>query len=160
MPNFSHLVRGPLPSFSSLFLLRTDTALSGSSRECEKTTLFTMNWREDGCCWVGGRHFPVSLTQLTQSPKNAPHPPRMERGWPAEKKALSISSRRLSFRFVVVVVRPIMKTAKRKFMFRCFFCRVMLGRQKGRLHLFPPSSPRRRRGETIPAQFHFKSGRV
>ena len=57
LPNFSHLV--PLPSFP--FLRTLDW--SGVSRECEKTTLFTMNWREeDGCCWVGGRHFPVSVT--------------------------------------------------------------------------------------------------
>ena len=69
---------------------------------------------------MGGRHFPVSLTAHTVPKKCAS--PSEDGAWLASReKTLFISSRRLSFRFVVVVVRPIMKTAKRKFMFRCFF---------------------------------------
>ena len=116
---------------------------------------------EGGWVLLGGW---ASLSGVTYS-SHSPRKMRLTlRGWSVagrlQGKTLFISSRRLSFRFVVVVVRPIMKTAKRKFMFRCFFAACV--RQAKR----PPPSissifpSRRRREETIPAQFHFKSGRV
>ena len=113
----------PLPPISSLFLLRTDTALSGSSRECEKTTLFTMNWREEDVGgWVGVT-FRCHL-QLTQSPKNAPHPSRMERGWSAAGK------KRFSFLLAVCHFAssssssPDNENRKEKIYVPMLFCRV------------------------------------
>ena len=143
----------PLSPLSSFFLLRTDTARSGSSRECEKTTLFTMNWREeDGCCWVGGRHFPVSLTaQAHTIPKKCASPSE-DGAWLVgyREKTLFISSRRLSFRFVVVVVRPIMKTAKRKFMFRVPCIRQAKRPPPSISSIFPSTPPRRNNPCAVP----------
>lgn len=84
-----------------------------------KDNTFHRGW--DGCCWVGVT-FRCHLQLAHTVPKNAPL-----RGWnlasvpPAGGKTLFISSRAP---FVISLRRrrrrPIMKTAKRKFMFQCF----------------------------------------
>ena len=94
LPNFSHLA--PLP----FFFLRT---LSGVSRECEKTTLFTV----DGMGVVGWASLSgVTYSSLTQFQKMRPS---VVGTWrvslrQAEKRYSFLLARRLSFRFVGVGV--------------------------------------------------------
>ena len=120
-----------------------------------------MNWRkEEGWVLVGGW---ASLSGVTYS-SHSPRKMRLTlRGW-----SVAGQQRKNAFHFFspfVISLRrrrrpPDNENRKEKIYVPMLFLLRVLGRQKGRLHLFPPSSPRRRRGETIPAQFHFKSGRV
>ena len=151
MPNFSHLVRGPPPSH--LFPLPppdghcTEWIESGMRKDNTFHHELEVGW-----VLLGGW---ASLSGVTYS-SHSPRKMRFTlRGWSVagrlQEKTLFISSRRLSFRFVVV--RPIMKTAKRKFMFRCFFAACV--RQAKRpppsiSSIFPSTPPRRNNPCAVP----------
>ena len=114
---------------------------------------------EGGWVLLGGW---ASLSGVTYS-SHSPRKMRLTlRGW-----SVAGQQRKNAFHFFspfVISLRrrrpPDNENRKEKIYVPMVFLPRVLVRQKGRLHLFPPSSPRRRRGETIPAQFHFKSGRV